>query len=193
LVPGSLAIDTADRTSATMQDQRGLPRPAGFGPDIGAMEVGASSFMIQGKVLLGSSTVGIPGVVLEVGDLRQTSDATGSYQFGPLPAGFYTVAIAGGGVGFTPRLVQIPLVADATNVVFRSTGLVLSYQPEGALPGMGILTSTGFPGLTHRLEASADLKTWITVGTVVPDAQGRLEFRHDSGDAPRLFYRLAVD
>ncbi len=193
LAPGSLAIDTADRTSATTEDQRGLPRPAGLGPDIGAMEAGASSFVIQGKVLVGSGTVGIPGVVLEVGDLRQTTDASGAFQFGPLPSGFYTVAIAGGGVGFTPRLVQIPLVANATNVVFRSTGLVLSYQPEGSLPGMGVLTATGFPGLTHRLEASADLKTWTTVGTAVPDAQGRLEFRHDSGDAPRLLYRIAVD
>jgi hypothetical protein len=193
LLPGSLAIDAADRTSATTEDQRGLPRPAGLGPDMGAMEVASSSFVIQGRVLVGSGTVGIPGVVLEVGDLRQTTDASGSFEFGPLPAGFYTVAIAGGGIGFTPRLVQIPLIADATGVVFRSTGMVLSYQPEGALPGMGIVTATGIPGLTHRLEASADLRQWTTVGTAVPDAQGRLEFRHDSGSAPTLFYRIVAD
>jgi len=192
LVPGSLAIDAADRVAAPSEDQRGLARPAGLGPDMGAMEVATASFMIQGSVLVGSSTVGVPGVTLEVGERRETTDASGAFRFGPLPAGFYTVAIAGGGVGFTPRLVQIPLVADATHVVFRTIDLVLTYQPVGASPGVGILTSTGIPGLAHRLEASADLRIWNPVGTAVADAQGRVEFRHDSGDQPTLFYRITV-
>lgn len=193
LRPGSAALDAADRDSAPSVDQRGLRRPVGLGPDIGAMEADSSSFMIEGSVLVGASTVGVPGVVLEVGELRATTGSDGRFRFGPLSTGFYTVAIAGGGVGYIPRLVQIPLVADATNVVFRTAELVLTYEPEGALPGPGRFTSTGLVGRLHRLEASPDLKTWTVVAEATPDALGRLEFRHDSGDAPRLYYRLSAE
>ena len=38
LLPGRRAVDAADAFSAWAEDQRGLARPAGRGPDMGAME-----------------------------------------------------------------------------------------------------------------------------------------------------------
>src|SRR5262249_25031649 len=38
LLPGSPAIDRADRNAFPPTDQRGRPRPSGAGPDIGAYE-----------------------------------------------------------------------------------------------------------------------------------------------------------
>ena len=41
LLPGSPAIDAGDPVAAPLTDQRGFPRPAGAGPDIGAFEYGS--------------------------------------------------------------------------------------------------------------------------------------------------------
>lgn len=193
LQPGSPAIDSADSASAPPEDQRRLPRPAGLGPDMGAMEAGASSFFIAGQVLAGSGKQGLPGVGLEVGDLRDTTDASGRFRFGPLPAGFYTVAISGGGNGYTPRLVQIPLVADATNVVFRTANLVIGYVHPQAGSGPGTISGTGVPGRYYRLEGSADLLHWDLLGRALADAQGRVTFQHNAGGVPEWYYRLEAE
>lgn len=193
LAASSAALDAADRERSVADDQRGLARPAGLGPDMGAMESAASRYSIQGRVLAGSGDQGIPGVVVEVGDLRDTTDALGVFWFGPLPAGFYTVAIAGGGAGYVPRLVQIPLVTDATNVVFRAEELVLTFEAEGPLPGPVVVTGAGVAGSAYRLEASDDLRKWIAVGRALADSAGRVVFRHDSGEARALVYRMAAE
>lgn len=191
LQPGSPAIDAADPARAPSDDQRGLSRPGGLGPDMGAFETAASSFFIDGSVRRGDGKEGVPGVVVEIGDLKRTTDSEGRFRFGPLPTGFYTLAIAGGGVGYVPRLVQIPLVADATNVVFRTVDLVLTYQHGGAAGDDLVLRSSGFPNRGYRLEGSEDLRAWTTLETVVSDAQGRMEFRHAPGSASVVFFRIA--
>ncbi len=188
---GSPALDAGDPDRSTDDDQRGLARPAGLGPDIGAMETAASTFAIRGRVLAGSGEQGVPGVVVELGERRDTTDASGVFRFGSLPAGFYTVAIAGGGVGYVPRLVQIPLVADATNVVFRTIELVLAIHPEGPLPGPAVLIGSGIAGRTYQFEMSGDLRSWTPIGAAVADSAGRAVLRHDSGDARALVYRMA--
>ena len=191
---GSPAIDAADAASAPAVDQRGVARPGGLGPDIGAMEVEASVYGIEGHVWADASgKQGLPGVELAVGDLRDTTDAEGRFRFGPLATGFYTVTIVGGGLGYTPRLIQLSLTAEVTDLEFRATALVLNYLPEPGMPGVGRLVADGIPGRTYRVQSSADLDVWSLVASTVADAQGRIDVRHDSGGAARIFYRLETE
>lgn len=188
-VSGSPAIDAADPARSPAVDQRGLPRPAGRGPDMGAMEVGASSFFLSGQVLDG--TRGLSGVRIEVGSLWQLTDDGGRFSFGPLAAGFYTVALANGGIGFTPRLTQVALVADATNVVFRTAPLQLTFTRDPAT-GANRVSAAGQPSRVYQLEGGGELGLWQTLATGVADTQGRLSFDHDPGSATRWFYRVAA-
>jgi hypothetical protein len=186
---GSPALDAADRTAAPAEDQRALPRPAGDGPDIGAMEVGASSYLIAGRVLSGDTGIAGVGVLLRT---PYVTAADGRFQFGPLAAGFYTVELEGGGVGFVPRLAQIPLVANATNVVFRAAEIRLAYERD-ALTGLGTLSAAGIPSRSYRFEGGMDLSGWQSLGVVQADSQGRVRFEHNAGSAPRWFYRVAAE
>ena len=47
LLPGSPAIDAGDSAAAPATDQRGFPRPCGFGPDIGGYESSATTLRIS--------------------------------------------------------------------------------------------------------------------------------------------------
>ena len=47
LLYGSPAIDAADPSAAPLEDQRGYPRPAGAGPDIGAFEYGSVPLLLS--------------------------------------------------------------------------------------------------------------------------------------------------
>ncbi|MBL9129314.1 MAG: carboxypeptidase regulatory-like domain-containing protein [Verrucomicrobiales bacterium] len=194
LQPGSPAIDAGDPETSLSEDQRGLPRPSGLGPDIGSMEVATTNFVIGGVVWANEEEKrGVPGVVLEVADKSTTTDANGRFRFPPMPSGFYTVAIAGGGVGFTPRLIQLSLSADTTNLVFRTIATVVTYVPDAEQVGVGSIVGTGVAGRTYRLESSSDLRAWSFVARATSNAQGRVVFRHDTAGADRMFYRLAAE
>lgn len=186
---GSPAIDAADRTAAPALDQRRVNRPIGVGPDIGALESALTSYLVAGQVLEGEK--GLNGIQVNIGDLVQVTDGEGRFQFGPLPAGFYTVALPDSGVGFSPRLVQLSLAADVTDLVFRAIPLSLAVQRD-AVTGVNRLNAVGRPGREFRLEGSRGLESWETLVIGYSDAQGRVVFEHAPGEAPWWFYRLTA-
>lgn len=193
LLASSPALDAADAAAAPAVDQRGVARPVGRGPDIGSMESDASRYRLEGNVYDANGRLGVAGVVVEAGGFSAVTDAQGRFRFGTLPSGIYTVGVAGGGWGYTPRMMQLFLSADTINLVFREAGVVVSYQPDGALPGPGTLSGLGVPGRSYRLEVSEDLREWTEVGTATADGSGRMSVRHHSGSAARLFYRWVQD
>jgi len=192
LLNGSPAIDGANAEWAPTVDQRGVVRASGRGPDIGAMESSLSSYYLGGTVYAGSTKQGVPGVGIETGELRTVTDDDGRFQFGPLPSGYYTVAIAGGGVGFQPRVMQVALVADTTDLVFRSLELVVNVQRQGTGSGV-VLSATGLPSRTYRLEGTSRWGTWGVLHRGVSDSEGRIAFQHDPGNPTAWYYRMVQE
>lgn len=186
---GSPAVDAAIRTAAPAEDQRGVARPIGVGPDIGAFESATTSYVLAGQILDGVK--GVAGVEVRVADRVQTTDATGHFQFGPLASGLYTVSLPDDGAGFVPRVYQLSLEADVTDLIFRVVSLTLSFE-RTAESGDSVVRATGRPGREFRLEGSVDLRSWQALGSVVSDVRGQAEFRHAPGAAPQWFYRVTA-
>jgi hypothetical protein len=92
-------------------------------------------------------------------------------------------------VGYTPRLVQVPLVADATNVVFRTSPLTLSFTRDAGT-GRSRISAAGLPSRSYELEGGRVLGQWETLATGLADTQGRIAFEHDPAEAPFWFYRV---
>lgn len=188
-LPGSPAVDAAIRTAAPAVDQRGVARPIGVGPDIGALESSTTSYFLSGQILDGVK--GVPGVEVRVADRVQTTDASGHFQFGPLASGLYTVSLPDDGAGFVPRVYQLSLEADVADLVFRVVPLTLTFE-YATESGESWVRATGRPGREFRLEGSVDLRAWQTLGSVVSDGRGQAEFRHAPGAAPQWFYRVTA-
>jgi hypothetical protein len=187
---GSPAVDAADPAAAPPHDQRGLPRPTGSGPEIGALEAAFDAFFIAGSVL--SGTNGLPGITLVTGEESQVSDGQGGFRFGPLPTGYYIVEPVHGGFTFTPRLVQVPLFSDVTNLVFQAAPITLGYTRD-RVSGTFFFFASGRAGEEYRLEGGPNLGTWDTLVRAQADANGRIAFEHNPGSARHWFYRLATE
>ncbi len=189
---GSPAIDAADPGAAPSLDQRGLARPAGAGPDIGALEGPVVPlYIVAGQVLQGTN--GLPEVPVAMGDEIQQTDAGGHFAFAPRVAGFYVIVPGPGGDGFTPRLIQLALTADVTNLVFHAVELAV-HLTRDPITGRSELTGSGVPAGSYRLlgttDVTLDLSDWMVLAADSPDTQGRLRFEHDPGNAGRWFYRI---
>ncbi len=186
---GSPVVDAADPASIPPVDQRGFPRPAGAGPDIGALEVGVVSFRIGGLVLNGDQ--GMAGVGVLVGTNRLVTDSSGGFLSAPLTAGFYILQVEEHPEVYTPRVVQLSLASDITNVVFRVVRTTLSLV-HSAVTGTDVLSGGGVPNVLYRLEGCPDLKVWQVLQSNTSDGQGRVGFTWQPGDVGSWFYRLAV-
>src|SRR5690606_33366023 len=81
---GSPALEAADPTAAPPVDQRGVARPIGAGPDIGAMETSVMSYAIAGVVL--RQDQGLPGIRVFVGSREEITDEAGRFRFDALPS-----------------------------------------------------------------------------------------------------------
>lgn len=186
---GSPAEGAADVDSAPSIDQRGIARPLGSGPDIGAMEVGIVSFFVSGYVLDGER--GVAGVPLTVGTNAVVTDADGWFRVGPLASGFYTVRITAGAEGYSPSVVQVAVFSDVTDILFQPIRPVLTLV-HSAISGGDLLTLTGVPGRVYRLEGSPDLNGWVRLGSATADTTGRAAFTHQPGPVDRWFYRVVT-
>jgi hypothetical protein len=136
-------------------------------------------------------TVGIAGVPVSIDSEVQTTDTDGRFTFAPRREGFYVVVPGVSGIGFTPRLIQLALTADARDLVFQQDLLTLSVHFD-ASTGHSILTARGEPGQTYDIQGTKDLESWERIGTATADASGSLLFKHDPRPATRWFYRLAT-
>ncbi|MCC7376239.1 MAG: hypothetical protein IT581_16390 [Verrucomicrobiales bacterium] len=185
---GSLAVDGADPAAAPLVDQRGLERKSGgLAPDIGALESAASGYVIRGQVLRGS--VGVAGVQVMIGTLVSTTDVMGSFEFGPLAQGFYTVTLPDGGIGYVPRQHQVALTADTTDLIFsaEAPSIALKVDRESR---HGVISGVGEPGGVYQLQRSLNFSTWVTEATVTAGAQGGFTFEINVPESGQSFYQV---
>lgn len=185
----SPAIDRANPTAAPAVDQRGVARPIGFGPDAGALEASAVAlYVIGGQVLNGTNA--FPGVRIFIGEEETVSDEAGNFRFNPRRSDFYIVQPENQGAGFSPRLYQLALNSDVTNLVFQAVPLSLTLTRETG-SGLSRLSGVGaLPGKSYQLLGSESLINWDLLETATADANGRLQFQHHAGAARTWFYRL---
>ncbi|HEU5395933.1 MAG TPA: Ig-like domain repeat protein, partial [Verrucomicrobiae bacterium] len=65
----------------------------------------------------------------------------------------------------------------------------LARQPDGSVR----VTASGLPGQTYLIQASEDLKNWLTIGTNQPYANGLILFQdQEATNYPSRYYRLAA-
>jgi hypothetical protein len=187
--PGSPAIDAAVDGPCLALDQRGFPRPAGLRCDLGAVETGSALFFLRGTLLNGEG--GIAGYRVFAGTNTTFTTTNGGFQFGPLQSGFYNVFPDFDGAGFTPSLITIPLVADATNVVFRTTPVRLFLQQDSVAQA-DILQFGGVPHHSYRIEGSSRLESWEDLGSAIPDDTGQARFTNSTPQTSQFFYRTVA-
>jgi hypothetical protein len=184
----SPAIDAGDAANSLSTDQRGAARPVGTGPDMGAVEFGASLLRITGRLLEGTNP--IPDFEVQADGLLAITDADGVFTFSSLLPGSYTVAPEGAGVGFTPSEYVIILGSSSvTNASFtanppqiQSSGVNDSRQFQ--------FTVTGLPERNYVVEASTNLADWQAIVTNVTDELAEFDFT-DTGttNTPQRFFR----
>jgi cysteine synthase len=133
-----------------------------------------------------------PGIKVLVGTNSVLTAADGGFQFGRLPSDFYNVELENGGAGFTPRLFQLSLTSDQTNLVFRTASVSLTLEHD-AEAGVDTLTAGGaIPNHDYRLEGSVDMAGWMLLKMVTSDTQGRVRAVYQPGATPVWFYRIVV-
>jgi hypothetical protein len=163
LLPGSPAIDAGVPVAGVTTDQRGIPRPQGTAPDIGAFESrGFTITILSGDNQRANSGSAFP----EPLTVRVTS------PFGePVAGGRITFAVPA--TGASAVLGTTPATIDANGqavVTATANGLggayTVSAQAAGAMDAAFNLTNFGPPGVTGVVSATHSTRgiTQIIVG-----------------------------
>ncbi len=180
LLPESPAIDAGAVVAGVETDQRGIFRPQGAAPDIGAHEV-AQTLVIGGRVYRGGAGyAGVPVVATRDGGvvLTATTDASGHYSI-TMPAVISVqVLVAQSGSGFTPdkyNLSASQVGTGPTNLDFLANPESLSIEKKSATNQVRILLK-GIPQVTYRIQGSWDLAIWQTLLSKAADTNGLVEF-----------------
>ena len=149
LLPGSPAIDAGITAPGVTSDQRGVPRPQGAAPDIGAFEV---RVMIGLSPASAASTVGQPYTVTAT-----VADENGSPRVG-LPVTFRVAAGPNAGASG---------ITDPPDGRTDAAGQVrFTYSGNGGAGADTILASAQFPGGVTTVAPPA-LKTWTPASLTV--------------------------
>lgn len=203
LLSGSPAIDAGDPQLAGQPDQRGLSRPQGAAPDIGAYEF-AGHPVVQGEVRTALGPAGA-GVQIQLqppfGDVQVTAtDAAGRYRFSGLVAGSYRVSPLVRSNSFSPPYytLVVPSLGVATEIDFVRLGGQLTIQRLGGATDHQVqVTGYGQPATTYTVQISTNLTTWRNYLTNQAGLLDRRVFEETvvtSGSGasgqPRRFYRM---
>lgn len=119
LHPASPAIDAG--RAGTARDQRGAPRPAAFGPDLGSFEFGDEIFLFPQRATQAEGHFGITPVVFTV-----------ARPPGSLTALQLDVTLAGGGA-VVPGVVAFPAGLSTATIVAELTGAAVNADRVVAL------------------------------------------------------------
>ncbi len=185
LLPGSPAIDAADPTAFPATDQRGVPRPFGPAPDIGAFE-DTHSVSISGQI------VGLmPGDEVSVISGRESTLTTngGGYSFSVDDASLF-ISPSNVNYVFAPPFRIVSLGSNQTGVIFqayRLNAITLGAPSANALN----LAFAGTNGQQFTVESSTNLNAWTAVATNTVGAAGYTNASFPMTNSGRQFYRLA--
>ena len=96
LMSNSPAINAITDDSAPPFDERGVVRPGGTFPCIGALEFGGTSFSMSGQITFGTTGTGVPGVTVQLSSsgsaLASTvTDVNGDFSFPNLPTNTFVI------------------------------------------------------------------------------------------------------
>jgi hypothetical protein len=149
------------------------------------LQVNASSYRLAGFITDSSGTCST-GVTLTLSGSSSTSTVAGiggSYSFGSLPSGQYTITPAKAGCTFNPSSIPVNLTSDsvANNFTGSAAAVTLLFPLNGAtgMPVSTSLTWSAFPGATSYdvyfgtgtpgLVASVTSAAW-TISGAAPNA-----------------------
>lgn len=186
LLPGSPALDRANPATSPLTDARGMPRPYGAGPDIGAYE------RTPGVGILGSVTGrgfdGGTSVVVRVNGVATNLLASGQLLAFAPTAGVHTVTLEHPDWVFVPnsRLVAaLDLTFGVDFVAYPANCVEMSRQTAGTF---SLFYATA-PNQAVELFATPTLLTpqWTSLGVFTSDANGLLTLPVTEDTPGRVF------
>lgn len=198
----SPAINAIFDGSAPPFDQRGVSRPIGLRPCIGAFEFGAT-FAISGRVAIGSGSSPVSGVTILANALSAVTDVNGDYTFSNLLAGSYFIAPQPNSTNtpaglFSPAsYTKTVTTGNVPGVNFTASTNTSAAITPGATSKTNFQASfTGAPNVTYLIQASTNLASptnWVTLSTSNSGANGSINFTNSiTTNIPRRFYRAVA-
>lgn len=165
LLAGSPAIDAADPAAFPPTDQRGFPRPSGYGPDIGAFEFQSSVFSgytVSGTVMGGTLT---NEITVSLGTNRVTTTNHGQYQFTVGLPGTYVVAPVSTNYLFIPETIQFTVGPSQSGLNFEACRWNTLSLGDCTHHILHLILASHNTGLTYRTLTSSDLVHWTPIAT----------------------------
>ncbi len=173
LMKTSPAINAIHDSSAPSFDQRGVPRPLGLRPCIGAFEFGIT-YSISGRVAIGSSSSPLTGVIVQANSLSTVTDVNGDYAFSNLLSGSYVITPLATPTNtpaglFNPTNSTQNITTNVTGVNFTASTNTLAVISRGTTNKTSFqLSFLGIPNVTYLIQSSTNLTSrtnWVTLGT----------------------------
>jgi len=184
LLPGSPAIDAADLADFPATDQRGVPRPFGPAPDIGAFE-STYSATISGVIL--GLMQGDQATIILGHEMTLTTNG-GGYSFVVDDASFIVTPTNANYV-FAPPTQTVNLVSNQTGVNFQAYRLN-AIELVRAFDNSVNLAFAGTNGQSFRIEVSTNLSSWTPIATNTIGASGFMNVSFPMTDAGGQYFRL---
>jgi hypothetical protein len=183
-LPGSPAIDAADSTDFPATDQRGVPRPFGPAPDIGAFE-STYSTTISGVI-----TGLMQGDQATIASGHETTLTTngGGYSF-VIDHSSITISPTNADYLFVPPTQTVSLASNQTGVNFQAYRLN-AITIEASSANWLNLCFAGTNGQSFRIEVSTDLPNWRPIATNTIGASGVMNVSFHMTDANGRFFRV---
>ena len=184
LLPGSPAIDAADLSDFPATDQRGVPRPYGPAPDIGAFE-STLSVIISGQI---TGLMPSDQVTVTAGRDSTLTTNDGAYALQVDDTSF-TISPTNVNYIFVPPEQTISLASNQTGVNFqayRLNAITLGPPSSNSIN----LAFAGTNGQQFRVECSANFTGWTPIATNAIGAAGYLSFSFPITNSGSRFFRL---
>ena len=184
LLAGSPAIDAADPADFPATDQRGVPRPVGRAPDIGAFKY-AASVILSGYIygLMSSDEV-----TVIAGGVSTLTTNHGAYSILDNQVAL-TISPSNANYIFAPPSRTVMLASNQTNVNFQAYRLnAITLGPPS--PSLFNLAFAGTNGQPFTVETSTNCMTWAPVVTHVIGTAGYTNVSFPMSNSGSLFFRL---
>jgi hypothetical protein len=185
LLPGSPAIDAADPTDFPATDQRGVPRPFGPAPDIGAFE-NTSTSTITGQI---SGLMPTDQATVTTGYYSTRTTNQGAYALLVDEAPAFTISPANANYVFDPPTRTVSFGSNQTGVNFqayRMNAITLGLPSAISLN----LAFAGTNGQQFRVETSTNFTGWTPIATNTIGAAGYINVSFPMNNSGSRFFRL---